>query len=524
MFAVVFFFCGFIFLKKTDYLFTSGNIFDHVKIQNSNPSIHYEEHGVQNLENNLNSPQKQASNEIIAANTHTGIQDAPTVSSSHSSDNVSTVVTLPVTETTQDFKKHDSTEINTTVHPVPEDAEDVKYSRSRFVLCTSYWEQQTNALINMWSFQKWANKSGKLKVIEPFAVDSVLEFPGTVLYKHQFTNALRFRDYFDLDHWTKETGKLGIEPLVTWEIFLKYTSRQVTVVLLTYSYMPGGVYAENDIERCHSCRAARDGFSHATSSLFNFLHFEVIRTVCFSFYGKQDAISMEKFNSYLMLSDSKATVWFGEWRGAEKGASRIQISDPSLLRTSGGIENVLSMVQSSPKIIADSRNYVKTVLNADFREYTAIHIRSARRYGEMVLRGRPPSAVMSYLTNCVGKLNNILDKSGSTSYFLATDIGQFGDRTAYKLNDNDSAKLLQQLLQVLYGNKTIDVYQKEFIQAANGVEDRGYLATMQKTITEHAKCVIVMGGFSTFQRSVILNYKNDDQFDCVTYLCYEDPI
>ena len=93
----------------------------------------------------------------------------------------------------------------------------------------------------MWSFQKWANKSGKLKVIEPFTVDSVLEFPGTVLYKHQFTNALRFRDYFDLDHWTKETGKLGIEPLVTWETFLKYTSRQVTVVLLTYSYMPGGV-------------------------------------------------------------------------------------------------------------------------------------------------------------------------------------------------------------------------------------------------------------------------------------------
>ena len=513
-------FCGILFLKKIDFLFTSGNIIDRVKFQNSNPNIHYEEHGVQNLEN--------TSKEIISADAHTDIQDTPIISSSnsnldqtHTSDDVNTV---PITKVTEAFKKHDSAEIHSTIHPVPEDTDDLKYNHSRFVLCTSYWEQQTNALINMWSFQKWANKSGKLKVVEPFAVDSVLEFPGTVLYKHQFTDTLRFRDYFDLDHWTKETAKLGIEPLVIWETFLKYASRQVTVGLITYSYMPGGVYVENEIDRCHSCRAARDAFGRVTSSLFNFLHFEVIRTVCFSFYGKQDAISSEKFNSYLMLPDSKATVWFGEWRGAEKGASRIQISDQSLLRTSGGIENVLSMVRSSPKIIADSRNYVKTILNANFREYTAIHIRSARRYGEMVLKGHPPSAVMSYLTNCVGKLNDILDKSGSTSYFLATDIGKFGDQTAYKLNDNDSAKLLQQLLQVLYGNKTIDVYQKEFIKAAGGIEDRGYLATMQKTITEHAKCVIVMGGFSTFQRSVVLNYKNGGQFNCVTYLCYEDPI
>ena len=142
----------------------------------------------------------------------------------------------------------------------------------------------------------------------------------------------------------------------------------------------------------------------------------------------------------------------------------------------------------------------------------------------MVLRGRPSIAVMSYFTNCVGKLNDILDKSGATNYFLGTDIGKFGDRTAYKLNDNDSAKLLQQLLQVLYGNKTIDVYENEFIKAANGVGDQGYLAIMQKTIAEHAKCLIVMGGFSTFQQSVVINYKNDGQFSCVKYICHEDPI
>ena len=515
-------FCGFLFLKETNFLFMNDNVLSQLVAQNSS-LIYYKKHATQDLVKNINLSQHQAHNsdEVAPADTDPVVLNIQNVSSNnnplqhqiYNSQNTATATT-PVTQVTQSSKEQE-------INPATEDDQDIKYKHSRFVLSHSYWEQQTNALINMWSLQKWANKSGKLKVVEPFAVDSVLEFPASVLYKHQFTNALHFRDYFDLDYWTKETAKLGIEPLVTWETFLKYANRKVIVGLLAYGYAPGGVYVGDEINRCHSCKLAQDTFSHATNSLFTFLHFEVTKTVCFSYFGRQDTLSLEKFNSYL-ISDSDATIWFGLWRGIEKpGNSRIQIGDESLYRS---VDHVLSMVHASPRIIDDSKNYVKTILNSDFREYTAINIRSARRYAEMVLKGRPSSAVMSYFTNCVGKLNDILDKSGSTSYFLGTDIGKFGDRTAFKLNDNDSAKLLQQLLQVLYGNKTIDVYQNEFIKAANGVEDRGYLATMQKTIAEHAKCLIIMGGFSTFQESVVINYKNDGQFNCVKYLCYEDPI
>ena len=370
----------------------------------------------------------------------------------------------------------------------------------------------------MWSFQKWAHKSGNLKVVEPFAIESVLEFPSP---KHQLTDTLRFRDYFDLDHWTKETAKLNIEPLVTWDTFVKYANRKVIVALPAYGAKPGGVFVDDEINECEGCISARNTFYNNTNLLFKSLHFEVIKTVCFATFKKTDYLTLQKFNSYL-LSDDRATIWFGLWQGVASG--RVLIRDRTLERTSSGLNNVLAMVHSSPRIIADSRNYVKTILNVDFREYTGIIIRSARRYAEMVLRRHSSSEVMNYFTNCVEKLNNILDKSGATSYFLATDIGKFGDRTAYKLNDNDSAKLLQQLLQVVYGNKTIDVYENEFIKAANGVEDRGYLASMQKTISEKAKCLIVMGGFSTFQRSVVFNYRNGGQFNCVKYICYEDPI
>ena len=373
--------------------------------------------------------QLEIQNSNIAPDTHLVVENVQKVSLSsshlqhqfHNSVNVTTAAsatTTPVTQVTQASKEHENTSLT-------EDTKELKYSQSRFVVCYSFWEQQTNALIiiNMWSLQKWANKSGKLKVVKPFAVDSVLEFPSSVLQQHHFDNALHFRDYIDLDYWTKETAKLGIEPLVTWDTFLKYANRKVVVGLLAYSYVPGGVFVEDEINRCYSCKSARDTFSRATNSLFNFLHFEVIKTVCFSYVTRQDTLSLEKFNSYLN-SDSNATIWFGVWRGIEKpGNSRIQIGDESLFRSSDSIDYVLSMVHASPRIIADSRNYVTIILNADFREYTAINLRSVRRSVEMLLKRHPRSAVISYFTNCVGKLNAILDKSGSTKYFLATDIG-----------------------------------------------------------------------------------------------------
>ena len=529
IFTVFVTFCGILFLKKTDYLSMDAY---RAEIQFTNPIIYQD---VQNLEKNDLRQTRNSLDANVAA-VHSVVQDLQSTSNisdlnpsqrQGSNSDISTTVTATthsVTEVTQTLKsnlvtQHNSNDIDST-KPVTEDIQDIKYNQSRFVLCYSYWEQQTNALINMWSLQKWADKSGKLKVVEPFVVKSKFVFPEYV-DNHQLANTLRFSDYFDLDYWTKETSKLGIEPLVSWETFLKYANRKVIVALPVYGAPPGGVYVDNEISKCEACKAELEKFTNNMNALFKNLNFEVIKIVCFAFYRAKDTLSLQKFNSHL-ISYSKATVWFGFWEGVASG--RVLISDHSLARTYIGSEKILSMMQPSPRIIVDSRNYVKTVLNTEFRGYTAINIRSARRYAEMVLKGYPSSDVLNYFMNCAGKLNDILDKSGSTRYFLSADIGKLGDQTAYKLNDNDSEKLLQQILQVVYGNRTIDSYENEFIKAANGVEDRGYLASVQKTITEKANCLIVMGGFSKFQRSIMLNYRNGNQFKCIKYLCYEDPI
>ena len=217
MLIIVLVSCGILRLEKTNL--------SVLNVQSLKPFINYKRCTIQNSGNDYLGPSEQ--DDVTTAATH-----------------------LAITQVTNNTTlKHNSTSIN----PIIEDTQDLKYSHSRFVLSYSYWEQQTNALLNMWSFQKWANKSGRLKVVEPFAIESKLRFPGTILYKHQFTNTLRFRDYFDLDYWTMETAKLGIEPLVPWDTFLKYANKKVILAIPAYGAVPPGIHVDNEINKSKRC-------------------------------------------------------------------------------------------------------------------------------------------------------------------------------------------------------------------------------------------------------------------------------
>ena len=110
----------------------------------------------------------------------------------------------------------------------------LKLENARFAVCSSYWEQQTNALLNMWSFQKWANFTG-FKTLEPFAGQSVLGFTDQILQDYNFTNVLRFRDYFDLDFWTNMTKEnYGIPPLNEWNKFALSPLKKTVIVILVH--------------------------------------------------------------------------------------------------------------------------------------------------------------------------------------------------------------------------------------------------------------------------------------------------
>ena len=388
-------------------------------------------------------------------------------------------------------------------------------THTRFAVCCNFYEQQTNALINMWSFQKWANLSG-FKALEPFAQHSWFGIPKPILDTADVTNSLRFRDYFDLNLWTNMTkNKYGIPPLEQWDTFICSPFKKTVVVLLIYSKFPTGEFVDNDIDKHPQCKKEKEIFYIRHAKLFDKLKLQVIRNVCLVL-GR---LTLKHFNSFLFLEKNDINVWFSQWRGI----GRIPIIDhPELTRLYEGKHNILGMVKTTPTILKDARNYVNTILNVNFKEYTAIVVRTAGKRNALMNSGRSRDGVIQSLRKCLEDLKLVLLKDTSSVKVLCIDLGRFGDLTAvgyFDVND-DGNKLFKLALQIVYGNKSIDEYENEFVRAANGIEDSGYIGSMQKAIAENAKQLIVVGGHSNFQNSLVQNFKdkNVNCPDCVKYI------
>ena len=379
----------------------------------------------------------------------------------------------------------------------------------KFVFCYDYWEQQTNAILSLWSLQKWANLSGNFSVVEPFVRNSFFGSTSDLTKQHHFDKALRFRDYFDIERWTKRTAKYGIPPLVSWSTFTQHTSKEVIVVLLAYNANPGGYYEGDKIKNNRRCKEESQKHMGNINSLLNSLKLKVVKTLCYAYYKKNNNKQLSEFNSLLEL-ERNATILFSFWRGIEPG--RITIDEPLLQRQRE--TDILSMIFPSSKIEHSSRKYLKSTLNVGIQEYTAIVFRAARR--QQVLKLSVTKAIESYY-KCFSRLPDMLRNLGLKVY-LSTDLGRFGDKQSSSITGRK--ELFQRVLSVVYnGSKTISSYEKEFVTAADGIVDTGYIAEMQKTIALNAKCIIMIGGFSAYQDSIIVHYNTSNR-TCIKYLCY----
>ena len=418
-----------------------------------------------------------------------------------------------------------NTGVTDTLTPIPVD-KNAPVEKSRFAICSSYWEQQVNALYNMWSFQKWANFTG-FRVPEPFVSRSTLglAFVNQTLYHDNFTNALKFSDYFDLDLWTKKTKDYGIPPFVSWKTFVLLPIKKTVVVSLIYWSGHSGIYIGDNINSHKDCFKKHNAFHKTHAKLFDQLQIQVVRNVCFAF-SSGFSLTLNQFN-FAVMTESDVNIWFSSWHGIRP--DRISFKDHEELRRAyDGRDEIQAMVKPSPVILRDSRKYVNTILKTEFNEYTAVAFRVGNRRAILVGNGYSRKDVMLYFQKCAEDVKRVLQKNPSNPVVLSSDLGRFGDQTFgyYFGVNNMGTKLLKFILESVYGNKSIDDYENEFTRAANGIEDTGYIGSMQKTIAENAKHLIVVGGYSNFQDSIVRHFKAKHQNckDCLTCICYAGPL
>ena len=396
----------------------------------------------------------------------------------------------------------------------------------------SSFEEQTNGARNLWQLEMWA-KLLDMKVAEPFAVDSMFGVMGAVPH---FNQALRFRDYYDIEKWNRKVNEYGGSPLVKWEDFLSKAPRQAIILyaLLRPLKKPLTVtYGVDDMKKYHVSPRVQISDDAMLWIKNNFNISRVVNFVYSSIY--QHILTLKEFNSYVFgdLKPHGVTLIWVHWIGI--GASnRITIkSAPSSFIDLTNIEfnyplkphSVKPDISPSQQVLKAYKSYVskyfgnRKYVGIVFRTHTVMYYLPGGNHRDFVQQSK-------HLLKCSKTLHKTLDKiRNKWGIFLAYDLGTYGSRKGYfDPNDKGLIPLRDQiLLDVFNGSVTVEQREEMLLKAAGGITDRGFIAALEKTIAVNADCIILLGPISSFVRSAASDYISlHDNNRCVVSICSED--
>ena len=386
------------------------------------------------------------------------------------------------------------------------------------ILVTLYAEQQVGAAMNLFSLQKWAKLVGA-SVVEPFVNNSMFKLP-VVSSEKQLAVQLRYSDYFDIDIWNNMSIAMNGTPLIPWEEFIDKAPKKYIFVGIVNSLEKEErtVYIGDEIMKQKYCGNAFINLTNEYSFYIDhLLQVKLVRRVCLSFY--KTIMHIDNFTEIIYgdFSSSDVIVWFQVWKGFAHH-DRVRVLQEHLFRS----KKTFAMLHTSKRISDDSKKYIKIFLNSEPGLYTAISIRT-------VLRGKylPRSDHSSFFHDCIKKLGSVISSISivNSTKFVAMDLGRFGDRIAGRFIDKNVMNDIEiDVFQTVYNDSlTMLRWEESFIQATNGITDSGYIAALQRTIVESSQCLVLFGGKSNFQRSLLSTYKEKHiNASCIYKVCYKE--
>jgi len=394
------------------------------------------------------------------------------------------------------------------------------------MLLYSSFEEQTNGARNLWQLQMWA-ATLKMRVVEPFAVDSMFGVIGTL---PNYTQTLRFSDYYDIEKWNKLAHDHGGSSLVQWEDFLSNAPRKVIILYTLIRTVKGPInvtYGEDDVKTYHPGKLEHISTEDMIWIKQNFNISKVVTFIrnCQIPYP----MSLEELNSYVFndLNTSEVTVIVVDWIGMGIFPWRIQLNttlDRSFLDSvQVDFHNLRSSPAISPslRVLKAYKNYISKYIGN--RKYVGITFRThcVMHYG---VKG-DFKIKSQLLLNCSKQLKHTLDKvRNKWGIFMAYDMGTFGSDGYYSASDQRLFPLRDQIFSDVF-NGSISMKQRDemLINASGGITDRGYIAILEKTIATHADCIILLGKESSFvTSSALIYYSLHPSNTCAVSICSED--
>jgi len=386
----------------------------------------------------------------------------------------------------------------------------------------SNFEEQTNGARNLWQLEMWA-KLLDIKVAEPFAVDSMFGLKGAT---SNFSQALRFSDYYDIEKWNKRLMDYSASPLVKWESFLFTAPREAIIVYSVMKPINKPIIVNFDEEDVMK-QIAPDDMLWLRA---NFKFVRVLTYICSTKWFH--SVALEEYNSYIFgdWNPNQITLIVVNWIGIGIAPARIEIkSSPSaksfISSTHFAPDSHESPISPSQRVLHAYENYVSNYIGN--HKYVGIVFRT--HYVMHQFAGSF-SKKRNHVLNCSKKLNHVLNKiRNKWEIFLAIDLDTFGSQSDDYFDHTDKRfiTIRDQVFQDVFNySYSLEVEQRDerLLKAAGGIKDRGFIALLEKTIATHADCIIVLGQGSSFVSSSAGTYisLHNSTSMCIVSICASD--
>ena len=388
-----------------------------------------------------------------------------------------------------------------------------------FVVTRSFGGQLTRALKNMMMQQCWARELGPgARIVEPFSRDSQLLHTTQIwdaVRRGKTRNVARFSDYFDFDSYNNASLEDGGAPLITWEEFLLRAPRRVIAVVTP----PASCHVMVN----HHLKNTVDKFFKEFLKNLQKMNFNILKIVPINCYDRNRS---QRLMRLLQGNVQSSTIVFSSWRNYNVARTWLDISG----RCNISDKYPAARLKPSPKMRRHTLNYRRRVLGAE--RTIAIMLR-VERFLTLRSSHRSDETVDSCLEKTLAVYFDLKrdPRWVGSEPFLTLDIGRFGsglmqsDETVVRLNDSLEAvtESVTKLLVRVYGGrwKSLGEWEDSFLEATEGIGERGYVAMLQRGVAVDSDCLVLMGGGS-FQEVAANHYLRahpDPSHQCLHVVC-----
>ena len=417
-------------------------------------------------------------------------------------------------------------------------------SEKGYVLTLKYGGQQGAGVRSLLSQQCWAESFHlPMYIVEPFIEESICGIPSDLT---KTENVLRMSDFFDIDHFNEASRNDGYAEVASWEDFLRSAPRKV-IVIQERGFLPGQWYWkkktaarghpkvewEASLSNHGTATCFRPGFfSHCYAvdkmqHLVDYHDFCVVRIVSFDapIYG-----------DWVMFSESEMyRDIFGRWKPEEVTVlvsywcDNWYVPNPNLetpsLCADAYVNGFEGKYVASKQITQHVKKYEKAFYKSR-NPKLAIMLRLEHTVKELGSTTEGHNGVYTCLKNLINLKNEL---SPEMIPFVTADIGKYGSISwkktlkDFKYSTSERKELFEAIrttvVTLLDNTLNFEEWEDTFIEVS-GIEDRGYIAALQRTIASRADCLVLVGG-GHFLEIALHEYLRDHPSSCVHFICLE---